>query len=166
MTLVGALSAGVLALGRCGAVETIRYDLLSILGAVGLAAWFLAVERRRALRYFGGGVIVAWAAMSVLGHARIWREYESQHPPVGDKMLIVRNLEVRGIKYARSDYWIAYYVTFMTNERIIVAAEEAPRIVEYQEQVEAHRAEAIRISRTPCGGGTLIFEGVYFCPPD
>ena len=166
LTLVGALSAGMLALGRCGAVETLRYDLLSILGAVGCAAWFFAVERRRSIRQFGVGILVAWATVSVVGHARIWAEYESRHPPVADKVLIMRALDARGIRYATADYWIAYYVTFMSAERIIVASNDFPRILEYGPEVRDHRAEAVRISRTPCGGGSLIFEGVYFCPPD
>jgi hypothetical protein len=165
LILVGAMSAGMLALGRCGAVETLRYDLLSVLGAVGCAGLFFAVERRQWIRRVGIAFFAAWAAISILGHARIWMEYES-HPPLADKMLIIRNLDVRGIRYASADYWLAYYITFMTNERTIVASNDFPRILEYGRQVRDHRAEAILISRTPCAGGKLIFEGVYFCPPE
>jgi len=38
------------------------------------------------------------------------------------------------------------------------------RIREYQREVEAHRAQAVRISRSPCGGGRQVAAGVYFCP--
>ena len=81
-------------------------------------------------------------------------------------MLIVRNLEARGIRYAKSDYWIAYYVTFMTGERTIVEPSDSPRVLEYGREVEAHKDEAVRISRAPCGGGTQMFEGAYLCPPE
>src|SRR5207247_739968 len=91
LILTGAFSASMLALGRCGAVETLRYDLLSILGAVGCAGLFFAVERTRWIRSAGIGVLLAWAAISALGHARIWAEYESSHPPVADKVLVMRN---------------------------------------------------------------------------
>ncbi len=51
----------------------------------------------------------------------------------------------------------------MTNERIIVAADDFPRIPEYARQVAAHRAQAIRISRLPCTGSKAVIPGVYFC---
>jgi hypothetical protein len=165
LMLVAALSAGMLAIGRCGRVDTLRYDLLSVLGAVGGLSLFFALEPRRWSRILGITIVAAWAAMSTLGHARIWAEYESRHPPVSDKELVLRNLEVRGIKYAIADYWIAYHVTFLSGETIIVASPEVPRIKEYEDVFVAHRNEAIKISRYPCDGGSLVFEGVYFCPP-
>ncbi len=166
LVLVGALSAGMYALGRCGvvAIGTIRYDLLSLLGAVGLGAWFLAVERRAALRRAWVGAIVAWAVLAGVAHGRLWAEYLA-HPPVGDKRLIARYLEAKGITYARADYWIAYDVTFLTGERVIVASTDFVRIALYQREVAAHRAESIVIARHPCDGGEAIFEGVWFCPP-
>jgi hypothetical protein len=30
--------------------------------------------------------------------------------------------------------------------------------------VMAHRGEAVRISRAPCGSVRPVIEGVYFCP--
>ncbi len=63
-----------------------------------------------------------------------------------------------------ADYWIAYYTTFMTNERIIVAADDIGRIPAYEQEVLAHRGEAVRIARTPCGDPRPVIEGVYFCP--
>ena len=57
-------------------------------------------------------------------------------------------------------------MTFVTDERIIVAPEAFSRIAEYGERVQAHRTEAVYISRTPCGDGKPVTEGVYFCPAD
>ncbi|HWW85315.1 MAG TPA: hypothetical protein VNZ26_17015 [Vicinamibacterales bacterium] len=165
LMVVGALSAGMLALGRCGMVETLRYDLLSILGAVGFLTWFFTVERHLWMRRAAVTTLLVWAAISVVGHARIWTEYESLHPPVADKVLIMRNLEARGIRYASADYWLAYYITFMANERIIIDATDFRRIAAYEPIVSAHRAESVRISRTRCDAGKLIIEGVYFCQP-
>lgn len=165
LILVGALSAFVYATGRCGelAVGTMRYDLLSIIGAVGLAGLFFAVERTRAVRTAAVLLIAAWAAVSASAHVKLWSQSLSR-PSVPDKVLIIRNLDARGIHYAMADYWIAYYTTFVTNGRIIVAADDIGRIPVYEQDVMAHRAEAIRISRTPCGDSRPVIEGVYFCP--
>ncbi len=166
LVLVGLFSAGAYTLGRCGVIviQTMRYDLLSVIGAVGLGAWFLVVERRRWLRSAWIGAVLAWALIAMVGHGRLLAQYTSR-PPIGDKQLIVRYLEAKNIKYASSDYWIAYYVTFITNERIIVASNDVARIRRYQDIVDDHRAESVVISRQPCDAGRRMFEGVWFCPP-
>lgn len=163
LVLVGALSAVVFAAGRCGDLTIMRYDLLSLIGAVGLAAWALAVESRPWIRRTEVALVLCWALLSGVAHVRIWSEY-THHPRPADKMLIIRALDASGIRYAVSDYWIAYYVTFLTNERIIVDADDVERIAAYRQAVSAHRGEAIRISRTPCGDARPVLDGVYFCP--
>ena len=163
LTLVGALSAGVYVVGRCGADSALRYDMLALLGAVGLAAWFFAVEDQVWFRRLGVIAIVGWAIVSGVPHGRLWIE-QTSHPPVAAKTMIIRNLDARGIKYASADYWIAYYITFMTDERIIVAADTFARMPDYERIVLEHRDEAIRISRQPCDDGKQVVEGVYFCP--
>jgi hypothetical protein len=162
LILVGALSALACALTRCGDVTVLHYDLLSIAGAVGLAAWGLGVESCPWIRRLEMAGLVCWAILSAAAHAQVWDEYMG-HPPVADKVLIMRSLEARGIRYARSDYWIAYYVTFLSNERIIVAADDYSRIVAYDRDLAAHRSEAIWISRQPCGDARPVVEGAYFC---
>jgi len=166
LAIVGALSAGAYALGRCGVIvlQTMRYDLLSVIGAVGIGAWFLAVERRRWLRRTWSAAIVVWALVAMVAHGRLWSQYLS-HPPIGDKELIARYLEAKGIKYATSDYWIAYEVTFLTNERVIVASNDFVRILSYQQIVDDHRAQSVLISRQRCDNGQQMYEGVWFCPP-
>jgi hypothetical protein len=165
LVLVSAISASVYAAGRCGAIAifTMRYDLLSVIGAVGLTALFLAVVRPQALRVAAIALVVGWAAVSASGHVRLWIEAASR-PIVPAKVRIIRSLEARGIRYAIADYWIAYYTTFMTNERIVVAPDSGRRIPAYDQEVLAHRGEAVRIARTPCGDQRPVIEGVYFCP--
>ena len=166
LTLVGLLSAAVFALGRCGAISHLRYDLLSLLGATGLTAWFLAAEPRPLFRCAAVTVVVAWAVVSARAHARMWYEYESSHAPVAAKTSIIRHLEARGVKFALSDYWMAYYITFVTNEGVIVAPDGFARIAEYGDRVLKHRDQAIHISRAPCGAEKPVLEGVYFCAFD
>ncbi len=163
--VVGGISAAMYVIARCGVESPLRYDTLSIFLAVAIAAVFLGNERRRWLRMAGVATIVAWTAVSAVGHARLWAEYVP-HPPVTAKDQIIRQLDARGIRYATADYWIAYHIVFLTNERIIVATEEVNRIQEYQDLVAAHRAESIRISRRPCGQAPAVVPGVYFCPAE
>ncbi|PYR54539.1 MAG: hypothetical protein DMF91_26515, partial [Acidobacteria bacterium] len=82
LTATGLVSAAVLASSRCGAVAAMRYDTLSILGAVGLSAWYLCVERSRAPRAIWMLFVAGWVGVSALGHARLWSEYLT-HPPYG-----------------------------------------------------------------------------------
>ena len=65
------------------------------------------------------------------------------------------------MKYAKADYWRAYAITFLTNERIIVASENVPRISDYQKLVDAHRDQAVRLSRENCPGGTMLMYKLW-----
>jgi hypothetical protein len=105
--------------------------------------------------------VCATVAVGTVASGRLLTDYLT-HRHRGEKRLIARHLEVRGIKYAISDYWLAYALTFLTQERVIVASEDYIRINQYQFDVEGHQSEAIRISRTPCPNGEPV-AGVYFC---
>ena len=50
-------------------------------------------------------------------------------------------------------------------ERIIVAADEAVKVRTYNRVVDAHRDEAIRISRRPCPGGEQLTPAFWSCRP-
>jgi hypothetical protein len=164
LALVGLFSFGAYTLLRCGVIGIMRYELLSLIGATGLAAWYLRIERVRMIATLWVALTIAWALGTSAGHARLWAEYLT-HPPTGVKLLVIRQLESRGIHYAYADYWLAYYIAFLTNERIVVHSTDLSRIVEYRRIVDAHRSEAVRILRSPCPGGHQVFTGVYFCPP-
>jgi hypothetical protein len=164
LTLVGALSAIGYIAGRCGEVGLLlRYDLLSIFGAVGLGAWFLRAERSRRIVIVWLIMVGAWGAIQAGSHARLWAEY-LRHPPDGAKRLIIRHLDARGVHYGTADYWIAYYVTFVTNERIILASNDFVRIPYYGQIVAEHANESLRVSRGACEGGREIVPDVYLCP--
>ncbi len=164
LTLTGLLSSVGYAVGRCGEVGmTMRYDLLSLLGAVGLSAWFLRTERSRAVAALWLVMLGIWTLVAAVPHGRLLSEY-LRHPPAGTKVLIAAELQARGIRYGTADYWIGYYVTFVTSERIILAPYEVARISSYTQIVAEHANEAVRVSRKPCGGGRSLMAGVYLCP--
>jgi hypothetical protein len=95
----------------------------------------------------------------------LWIEYLRQ-PPSGFKLLVIRHLEARGVRYGMTDYWNAYYISFLTNERIIMQATDFDRIHAYDREIAAHLNETVRLSRTPCAGpgGETILPGAYLCP--
>ena len=165
LVLVASLSAAGYVAGRCGELGfgTMRYDLLSLVGAVGLGAWFLSTRPSRFLTAAWAVCLAACLSVSGVAHARLLAEYVSE-PPIGAKQLVVRNLRAQGVRYAVSDYWIAYAVTFMTDEQVIVASEDFVRIPAYQEIVAQQGDKAVRISRNACVGGRTVTPGLYLCP--
>jgi hypothetical protein len=165
LVLVASLSAAGYVAGRCGELGfgTMRYDLLSLIGASGLGAWFLSTRPSRVLMTAWAVCLAVWLSVSGLAHARLLAEYLGG-PPTGAKQLVVRNLRAQGVHYAVSDYWIAYAVTFMTDEHVIVASEDFVRIPAYQDIVASHADQAVRISRTACVGGRTVMPGLYLCP--
>ena len=166
LVIVALCSIGGYVVGRCGQLDylVLRYELLSVLGAVGLTAWCLQSVEDARLRRVCVGLVCAWAIVTGVAHARLAAEY-IRRPPDGAKQLILRHLEARGVRYATSDYWLAYALTFLANERIIVASDDFLRIPAYRTLVEQHKAEAVRISRTPCEGGRPLIPRVYLCAP-
>lgn len=165
LVIVGALSVAGYLLGRCGEINfhLMRYDLLSLLGAAGIGAWFLVAMPPLRLRHLWTAMLCLWLVLPAAAHARLWREYLAD-APVGGKTRIIQELDKRGIRYASADYWIAYAVSFLSAERIIVASESLTRVQGYVGTVEENTARAVRISRTPCEGGEEVMPGVYFCP--
>ena len=166
LVLVGSLSAAGYVVGRCGEIRfyTMRYELLSILAIVALGGWFLRVERAAAARGAWIALVVAWTLLAGTAHARLWREYLTG-PPVAAKAEIARLLDAEGVRYGRADYWMAYYVSFFTKERVILASTDFVRIRTYNNIVNEHNAEAVRISRTRCEGGRELVPRVYLCRP-
>lgn len=166
LTLVGVFSVGGYVAGRCGELSfyTMRYELLSLLGIVALGGWFLRVERSKRLRCAWVGVVVCWTLLAALSHARLLLEYTTG-PPKAPKQELIRALEARGIQYGYADFWVAYYVSFMSKERVILASDDMVKVRTYNRLVDAHRSEAIRISRRPCPGGEQLTAAFWACKP-
>jgi hypothetical protein len=166
LVLTAVLSCAGYILGRCGQIGTgglMRYEMLSLLGAVGLGAWALRAGTRWISAVWTGLALVMVGAAAV-AHTAVLAQYVS-HPPPSTKLMIARQLEVRGVRYATSDYWIAYAVTFLTEEKTKIASMDLVRIREYNRLAEAHPDETIHISREPCPTGQRVLEGIYFCGP-
>jgi hypothetical protein len=166
LLIVSILSVTGYLTGRCGEVAlfTMRYELLSILGLVALAAWFLGIERQLLIRTAWMAIATLVLAASAAAHALIWREYLTR-PPVAAKQELIRALEERHLRYGYADFWTAYYVTFMSREHVILAATDAVRIRTYNRIVDQHREVAVRVSRQRCAGGQQVTPAFWVCAP-
>jgi hypothetical protein len=166
LVLTAACSFCSYVLFRCGVVTSakMRYDMLSIAGAVGLSAWFLRVERIRVVTIAWTLLVLAWSLTMARPHAELVAEYLT-HPPINGQRVMVRALEAHGISYAKASYEWAYPIDFLSGERIVVASSTRVRIREYQRKVAAQVSHAVVIGRDYCDGGTRAAPGMYLCPP-
>lgn len=164
LVLVGSLSVAGYVVGRCGELSfyTMRYELLSVLAIVAIGGWFLRVERAASMRGTWIALVVAWTVLAGTAHARLWREYLTA-PPRAAKAEVARLLDAEGVRYGRADYWMAYYVSFFTKERVMLASTDFVRVRTYNRVVTQHADEAVTISRTPCAGGRELVPRVYIC---
>jgi hypothetical protein len=102
----------------------------------------LATTRRAAF-----ALLAITAALSVLGLQRLYVVSEVDRTirvgNVGDTSDAVAVLEREGVHTAYADYWIAYRVTFESEERVIAApASPIDRYPAYSEQVAASERAA------------------------
>jgi hypothetical protein len=163
LVLTALLSCAGYVLARCGEVGFVlmRYELLSLIGAVALGAWGLRVAPPWA-RNVWIVLTLAFVGISTAAHGQMLGQYLTR-PPVSAKLRLARQLEARGIRYATSDYWIAYAVTFVATEKTRIASRDLVRIREYNRLAEAHPDETVHIAREPCPNGHRVMEGIYFC---
>ncbi len=166
LVLVGALSASAYVIARCGVltIYKMNYELLSLVGAVGMAAWYLKAEPSARLRTIWLTALVMWTVIHGAAHVRLWTEYATR-APIGGKRLLIAALDARGARYGIADYALSYPITFLTNERIIMASSTRVRVLEYQRTVAAHHAEATRVARRRCGSEPPVVGHIYLCGP-
>ena len=168
LLLVGLQAGVVYAVARCGRLDvvTFRYVLLTVYIGVGVAALFFAYETSRIWRRVMVGLILVWTLSSAVGHVRLVAEYLYREPP-NTRRALVTYLVNHGIRYARSQYWTAYVITFLSDERVIVASTDYVRINSYQREVDAHHADAVTVQREPCASGQgaeAVPKAFWVCP--
>jgi len=133
----------------------LRYALFAPLMAVAiLVTFFVRVQAPRS-RIVVAAAVAVWAAGTVIDNARLAIHLDRNPPPKLHRRMATY-LEGTGVKYARATYWDAYVITFLSQERVIVASTTKVRISAYQADVEAHSGEAVTLQRVPCEGRTKI----------
>lgn len=164
LILVGLQSVAVYAVSRCGAISVItaRYALLGLFlpTGVGLALW--TVDPWPVARRAVGLAFVALAAVNAWPQLLLWHQ-QLTDPVVSNRALLGPALEQRDLLYIRSDYWTAYYVAFLTQERVTASAGSLSRVDEYERILARHAREVVRISTTPCDARPPIVPGFFVC---
>ena len=158
LTMVGAFTALAYPLSCNVALHTpplLRYLLLAVLLPVGLTAWLLARERSPIWRGVVVSLMLVWSAANLADNVRLVRTTVAD-PPVSEHRILVDYLLAHHVRYARAIYWDAYMVDFLSRERVIAASTDIIRIPEYQEEVDAHAADAVMLQRMPCSGDERV----------
>ncbi|MEO7191075.1 MAG: hypothetical protein ABI051_08460 [Vicinamibacterales bacterium] len=159
---VGILAAGGYIATRPAEDVVYRYILLTMLLPVGIAAVWLALEPKAALRYVAAAGLAVWMAGSAIDHAaqvsRYWGGREPNEPRD-----LADGLVARGIRTAQAGYWRAYKVTFLAREQVKIASTDMVRIDEYQ-RTAAATARLLTITEEPCAGAEKVSLW-YLCPP-
>jgi hypothetical protein len=165
LALVGAQAAVAYAISQCMplTVLKLRYALLAVFLPTGLAlAWWL-VEPSRRLRQGVLGVFLLIGLANLWAHARLWHEQVTV-PQVASRAALTAVLEARGIRFARSDYWTAYYVNFLSQERVVVGSTGFARVDLYEQQLLQQSGPVPLILTSSCDGGEVLVPGFWLCP--
>ena len=151
LAIVGLESGVMYALTRDLSMFTFRYGLLSLYLPVAFAAMLLQPLRPMAMRAAGGALCGLLAAASLVDHAVVL-DHARVVPPPPRFVPLAERLESGGVRLARAGYWRSYAVTFLTEERVIVASTELQRVSAYQQLVERASEGVVTIQETPCDG--------------
>jgi hypothetical protein len=151
LTVFGLLTLG----GGFSGPPSVRY-VFCFYGLVALMAADGLTRVVRWNRLAGVALVVLCLGTFAFGETRWWRELQPDSSPVA----MVQCLEQHGRRFAIADYWIAYPLTFISDERVLVVPENAAedRYAPYRRRVEA-ASDHVRIvavsSSDPVGGPDL-----------
>lgn len=142
----------------------VRYTLLTLLFPVGWLAILYLLSASRLAKACIGSFLIAWTLNSAFANALVNLEYIKSAPRDSYRELADVLLS-KGFRYGRADYWIAYYVTFLTDEDLIVQATESKRIERYEDILKEHGDEVFSIYKAAAQCENEQFIGRYFvCP--
>jgi hypothetical protein len=133
----------------------LRYALFTPLLAIAMLASYLFRDRSPQWRAAVAALVLVWATGNTVDNARLAVHLERNPPPKPHRRMATY-LEGSGLKFARATYWDAYVITFLAQERVIVASTTTVRISAYQAEVDAHAGEAVTLQRLPCDGETKV----------
>jgi hypothetical protein len=122
------------------------YGLLVLSAAAGL--------RRLAAWHRGAAIAVGAACLLAYGMGQ-YRWYEQRRPDPSDR-LIADCLVEHGIHAATADYWVAYRMTFLSDERVIVSAGQGDRYPPYYTLAHASPVRIEQVSAPTTAGSVVL----------
>ena len=133
----------------------LRYALFTPLLPIAIVASYFFRDSSSRWRGAVAALMLLWAAGAVVDNARLAIHLDRNPPPKPHRRMATY-LEATGVKYARATYWDAYVITFLSQERVIVASTTTVRVSSYQAEVDAHASETVTLQRLPCDGRTKV----------
>jgi hypothetical protein len=138
----------------------VRYILVCFCGFLGFTA---LAWRWEPLRGPIAAVVLIISVANLRDHIRLVREYVRQPPRHHNEELADALLE-NGVRYAVGNFWVAYDVTWLTNEEIIISPPhgQADRIGRYHDDLRSHPEEVVEITEKRCKRGKQLLN-YYLC---
>lgn len=139
----------------------VRYVLLSLCVWPGLVVYAWRTPR---LRPWIAVAVLTFGVCNVRDQVRITAEY-AKSPPQHENEQLMQALLERGVHYAQAEFWVAYDIVWMTNERIIISPPvgHADRVGRYHQDLAQHADEVVTIRDAPCRHGERVLRW-YLCP--
>ncbi|MCA1585335.1 MAG: hypothetical protein LC791_11410, partial [Acidobacteria bacterium] len=164
LVLVGVSSIAGYGLANCNPIDilTLRYDLLAMMVPVGAVALALSSPAHTIVKVVIGLAVVLWAAANLRDINGVTWQYRHAEP-ADMRQIAADVLVARGVPAAWAEFRIAYHISYLSRERIKVAASDVGRIDEYAELARAPGTPTI--AGVACAKGQEIAIGVYLCPP-
>ncbi|HEY7474338.1 MAG TPA: hypothetical protein VH679_04965 [Vicinamibacterales bacterium] len=160
---LGVTTAAMFIVTRPASDVTHRYFLMALFVPVGLTAAWLRFEPRGLVRAAVVTLVLVWSGLSGADNLRQLTRYSAAGGERNEIRELADALEARGLHVAEAGYWRAYKLTFLTRERLKIAATDYQRIDEYRRLADREGDRLMRLSEQPCPGGELIVEH-YLCP--
>ncbi len=114
-------------------------------------------------RWFAYGMLLLYLANSVDANILTLKRHESPSP----YQILSQQLTERGIQGGYSDYWIAYYLTFISQEKIVVVSTEVKdRYLPHLKFVQSLTQLVYLGEPQPEVGGSVLIKGTAYLVVD
>ena len=128
----------------------VRYVLMVPLALVGVFALALLEAERHVSKR--GAVMITVAILSLtlsnLAETARMAYAQSKTPVTLPAVSIAEYLVDHGYHYGWANYWDAYAVSFISNERVIISGSDHSRVTRYRELLKSHENEAFVLVNT------------------
>jgi phosphatidylglycerophosphate synthase len=127
----------------------LRYILPCLLAVCGLVAF---AWRKPELRGVTAAFVLTTCGANVWDHVRLLDEY-IVHTPKRDLQRLAEVLVHANIRYARAGYWVAYDLSFITHQHVLVVPTSDDRIPRFDRVLQQHSSEVVTLAEHSCPAG-------------
>ena len=117
-----------------------------LVGLLGAALYGASLSGKPFLKACTLLLLVSLGAANLTQSVQFYLEQRS-HPLVTQRRALAQYLVEHSYKWGWAPYWDAYYLTFLTDERVIVASSDHTRVHRYRDDVAGHPEEAFVLAQ-------------------